>query len=184
LPQIMMGVKKYFLLFLILVSTLTLSAQNEVRPDGDKIVWVLLILLATAILFFVFRKRESRKQPLFVRQRIKTELEKNRLYFPDYLTLTVKNIGNTDVDLDRPLLIFDNFWLKRKFRLKGMDNRTFYPLYMVKNYIHSLQIDLNHFYSYDRKLKRYPKVKIILFNVKGKRLGSNSIYLRKTLIKF
>jgi hypothetical protein len=180
----MLGVKKYFLLILILVSTLNLSAQNEVRPDGDKIVWVLLIFLATAILFFVFRKKESRKQPLFVRQRIKIVLEKNRLYFPDYLTLTVKNIGNTDIDLDRPLLIFDNFWLKRKFRLKGIENRSFYPLYMVKNYTHTLQIDLNHFYSYDRKLKRYPKAKIILFDVKGKRLGSDSVYLRKTLVKY
>lgn len=180
----MMSVKKYFLLLLILVSTLNLSAQNEVRPDGDKIVWVLLIFLATVFLFFVYRKKGNIKQTLFVRQRIKIELEKSRLYFPDFLTLTVHNIGNTDIDIDRPLLIFDNFWLKRKFRLKGVENRSFYPLYLVKGHLHKLNIDLNHFYSYDRKLKRFPKVKIILFNVKGRRLGSNSVYLRKTLIKY
>jgi Ca2+/Na+ antiporter len=180
----MMSVKKYFLLLLILVSTLNLSAQNEVRPDGDKIVWVLLIFLATVFLFFVYRKKGNIKQTLFVRQRIKIELEKSRLYFPDFLTLTVHNIGNTDIDMDRPLLIFDNFWLKRKFRLKGVENRSFYPLYLVKGHLHKLNIDLNHFYSYDRKLKRFPKVKIILFNVKGRRLGSNSVYLRKTLIKY
>ena len=179
-----MSVKKYFLLLLILVSTLNLSAQNEVRPDGDKIVWVLLIFLATVFLFFVYRKKGNIKQTLFVRQRIKIELEKSRLYFPDFLTLTVHNIGNTDIDIDRPLLIFDNFWLKRKFRLKGVENRSFYPLYLVKGHLHKLNIDLNHFYSYDRKLKRFPKVKIILFNVKGRRLGSNSVYLRKTLIKY
>ena len=184
LSQIMMSVKKYFLLLLILISTLNLSAQNEVRPDGDKIVWVLLIFLATVFLFFVYRKKGSIKQTLFVRQRIKIELEKSRLYFPDFLTLTVHNIGNTDIDMDRPLLIFDNFWLKRKFRLKGVENRSFYPLYLVKGHLHKLNIDLNHFYSYDRKLKRFPKVKIILFNVKGRRLGSNSVYLRKTLIKY
>lgn len=176
--------KKYFLLFITLILTLKLSAQNEVRPDGDKIVWVLLILLAVIILWVVLRKKGNKKQPLFVRQKIKTELEKDRLYYPDSIKLTVKNIGNVDIDLDRPLLIFDNFWLKRKFRLKGMENRTFYPLYLVKNYTHTLNIDLNHFYSYDRKLKRYPKVKVTLFNVKGRRLGSNSVYLRKTLIKF
>jgi hypothetical protein len=180
----MMGVKKYFLLFLILVLTLNLSAQNEVSPDGDKIVWVLLIFLATAFIFFVLRKKGNRKQPLIMRQRIKIELEKNRLYFPDYLTLTVKNIGNTDIDLERPLLIFDNFWLKRKFRLKGIEGRTFYPLYMVKGYNHTLNIDLSHFYSYDKKLRNYPKVKIAVFNVKGRQLGSNSVYLRKTLVKF
>ena len=179
-----MSVKKYFLLLLILISTLNLSAQNEVRPDGDKIVWVLLIFLATVFLFFVYRKKGNIKQTLFVRQRIKIELEKSRLYFPDFLTLTVHNIGNTDIDIDRPLLIFDNFWLKRKFRLKGVENRSFYPLYLVKGHLHKLNIDLNHFYSYDRKLKRFPKVKIILFNVKGRRLGSNSVYLRKTLIKY
>ena len=176
--------KKYFLLFITLILTLKLSARNEIGPDGDKIVWVLLILLAVIILWVVFRKKGNKKQPLFVRQKIKTEFEKDRLYYPDNIKLTVKNIGNVDIDLDRPLLIFDNFWLKRKFRLKGMENRTFYPLYLVKNYTHTLNIDLNHFYSYDRKLKRYPKVKVTLFNVKGRRLGSNSVYLRKTLIKF
>jgi len=180
----MMGVKKYFLLFLILVLNLNLYAQKEVRPDGDKIVWVLLIFVVTVFLFFVFRKKGNRKQPLIVRQRIKIELEKNRLYYPDYLKLTVKNIGNTDIDLDRPLLIFDNFWLKRKFRLKGIENRSFYPLYLVKGHPHNLNIDLSHFYSYDKKLRSYPKVKISIFNVKGRRLGSNSVYLRKTLVRF
>lgn len=169
---------------MLLISALNLSAQNEVKPDGDKLIWVLLILAVIIILVGVFRKTGKGKKPLFIIQRIKIELEKNRLYYPDYITLTVKNIGNTDIDLDRPLLTFDNFWLKRKFRLKGIENRSLYPLYFVKGNSHTLNIDLNHFYLYDRKLKRYPKVKITLFNVKGKRLGSNSVYLRKTLVKF
>jgi len=184
LPQIIMSVKKYLLLSLILGTALKLSAQNEVGTDGDKLIWVLLLLAAAIIFYAVFRKKGKKRQPLFALQRIRIELDKNRLYYPDYLILNIKNIGNTDIDLDRPLLVFDNFWLKRKFRLKGIESRTFYPLYMVKGYTHTLNIDLNHFYLYDKKLKRYPKVKITIFNVKGKRLGSNSIYLRKTLIKF
>jgi hypothetical protein len=184
LPQIIVGVKKKFLLFLILCLTLKLSAQNEIGPDGNKIVWVLLIFVAAIILFIVFRKRGNKKQPLIVRQKIKIELESDRLYYPGNIKLTIRNIGNTDIDLDRPLLIFDNFWLRRKFRLKGIENRTFYPLYLVKGKTHTLNIDLNHFYSYDKKLKSYPKVKITIFNVKGRRLGSNAVYLRKTLVKF
>ncbi|HPE75585.1 MAG TPA: hypothetical protein P5210_04215 [Draconibacterium sp.] len=176
--------KKYFLLFIILGSTLKLSAQNEVGPDGGKLLWLLLIVLAAVLVFFVLMRKGNKKRPLFAREKIKIELDKDRRYFPDNLTLNVKNAGNTEVDLDRPLLVFDNFWLKRKFRLSGTNNRVFYPLYMSKGYNHTLNIDLNHFYSYDKKLKRYPKVKITIFNVKGKRLGSSSIYLRKTLIKF
>lgn len=180
----MLKQKRYFILFTLLISTQTLSARNEIGPEGSKIAWIFVALLVIFVLWLLFRKKGNKKQPLIVRQRVKMDLVKDRLYFPDELKLTVKNTGNVDIDLDRPLLIFDNFWLKRKFRVKGMDNRTFYPLYMVKNYTHTLNIDLNHFYSYDKKLKRYPKVKIILFNVKGKRLGSNSVYLRKTLVKF
>ena len=176
--------KKYYILFVLLISALNLSAQNEVKPDGDKLIWVLLILLVTIILVGVFRKTRKGKQPLFIIQKIKIELEKNRLYYPDYVTLKVKNIGNSDIDIDRPLLTFDNFWLKRKFRLKGIESLSLYPLYFVKGNTHTLNIDLNHFYSYDRKLKRYPKVKITIFNIKGRRLGSKSVYLRKTLVKF
>ena len=98
--------------------------------------------------------------------------------------MKVKNAGNSDIDLGQPLLVFDNFWLKRKFKLKGMENRTFYPLYLEKGKTHTLQIDLTRFYSHDKKLKKFPKAKISVFNVKGKRLKSKSIYLRKTLIKF
>ena len=186
LPQnmIQFRVKRYLLLIITFLSALKLYAQNEVGPDGKKLVWVFLVLVVSIIFFVIFRKKGNKKKPLFAMQRVKIELDKDRLYYPDYLTLNVKNVGNTDIDLDRPLLVFDNFWLKRKFRLKGTDKRTFYPLYMVKGYNHTLNIDLNHFYSYDKKLKSYPKVKITIFNVKGRRLGSNSIYLRKTLIKF
>ena len=163
LPQITFGVNKYFLLFILLASTLKLSAQTVVGPDGHKLVWILIFVLATIIMMVVIRKKGDKKRPLFAREKIKIELEKDRLYYPDTLILNVKNAGNIDIDLDRPLMVFDNFWLKRKFRLKGTDNRIFYPLFMVKGYNHTLNIDLNHFYSYDKKLKRYPKVKITIF---------------------
>ncbi len=167
-----------------ILSSFQLSAQNEIGPDGDKLLWLLIFLVVIPLFFFVFGKKGKKKQPLFARAKIKIELEKNRLYCPDYLTLNINNIGDVDVDLDRPLMIFDNFWLKRKFRLSGANGRTFYPLYMVKGYNHNLNIDLNHFYSYDRKLKRYPKIRISIYNVKGRRLGSKTVYLRKTLIQF
>lgn len=176
--------KKYFFFFILLGATFNLSAQNVVGPDGDKLIWLVLVVLAAIIVLFIFSKRGNKNRPLFAREKVKIDLGKNRLYYPDYLTFNVKNTGNVDIDLDRPLLVFDNFWLKRKFRLKGTDNRIFYPLYMAKGYTHTLNIDLNHFYSYDKKLKRYPKVKVTIFNVQGKRLGNSSIYLRKTLIKF
>lgn len=178
-----------FLIFLMTFSQLV-SAQNEVAPEGEKLIWIFIILIVFvfALSFLIFRKKDKKtakvQKPFFQKNRVTVKLEKDKLYYPDNIKLTVKNIGNTDLDLDRPLLILDNFWLKRKFKLKGMDNRTFYPLYLEKGKTHTLQIDLTRFYSHDKSLKKYPKVKLAIYDVKGKRLGSKSVYLRKTLFKF
>jgi len=39
LQVVMIFEKKYLLLFFLLVSTLKTYAQNEIGPDGDKIIW-------------------------------------------------------------------------------------------------------------------------------------------------
>lgn len=180
--------KKVLIFSLLLLNSQLIFAQNEIGPEGDKLIWFLLIPVFFVGLFFSFRKKNkktaSQQNYFFQKSKIKVELEKDRLYYPDFLNLKVKNMGDFDVDLDKPLLILDNFWIKRKFKLKGMGNRTFYPLYLEKGKTHSLQIDLGRFYSHDKKLKKFPKAKVIIYSVKGKRLGSKSVYLRKTLFKF
>jgi len=185
LQVVMIFEKKYLLLFFLLVSTLKTYAQNEIGPDGDKIIWFLVVLLLVIAMLFIFMNLTGKKgKPIFTREKVKVDLRKDRLYYPDNVKLELQNIGNTDIDIDRPMLVFDNFWLKRKFRLKGTDGRTFYPLYLEKKKIHQLNIDLSPFYSYDKKLIRYPKLKVLVFNIKGKRLGKSVIYLRKTLFRF
>jgi hypothetical protein len=168
--------------------TVALFAQNEVAPEGPKLLWGLLIPILGIGLYFVFsgkkQKYNLQKKPLFQQRKIKIELKKDRLYYPGELLLTVKNTGNSDIDLDKPLLIFDNFWLKRKFKLKGMNSYSFYPLYLEKGKTHTLQININRFYLHDKKLRKFPKAKVKLFDANGKRLGSKSVYLRKTLVKF
>lgn len=180
--------KKTFVLTFLLLSSELLFAQNEIGPEGGKLMWVVLAIVALVLSFFLFRKKSDKKVKakslLFQIGKVSLELEKDSLYYPDNLTLKVKNTGNSDIDLGQPLLVFDNFWLKRKFKLKGMENHTFYPLYLEKGKTHTLQIDLKRFYSHDKKLKKFPKVKIYVFNVKGRRLKSKSVYLRKTLVKF
>ena len=165
-----------------------LFAQNEIGPDGDKLIWILLIVLALAVAFYLLggtgKKRRIHLKSWLNRKGVRVEIKKDRVYFPDYLSLSIKNTGNVDVDLDRPLLVFDNFWLKRNFRINGMNNRTFYPLYLEKGKTHTLEIDIARFYRHDKKLKRYPKIKIRVNDVKGKALGQASVYLRKTLIRF
>lgn len=180
------GMRKGILFVVFLGCSKWLMAQSEVGPEGDKLLWVVLaLLLVVAVIVFAGRFFTKKKtKPLFVRQKAAVALEKNALYYPDNLTLRVKNTGNTDIDLDTPLLVFDNFWLKRKFKLKGFSGRHLYPLYLEKGKSHVLDIELNRFYLHDKRLKRFPKVKIEIRNINGKRLGRCSVFLRKTLVKW
>ncbi len=105
-------------------------------------------------------------------------------HYPDELILSVINEGKQAVDIEQPMLVFSSIWVKRKFRIKGTNNASFYPLYLDKEQSHTLTIDLNRFYSHSKSLKKLPKAKVVIFEVNGRRLGSQSVYLRKTLFKF
>jgi hypothetical protein len=179
--------RKVLALLLFLFCSIEVFAQNEIGPDGDKLIIIFLIVIIVVSFFLLLNrlgKRGKTKKPFFKFRKIQINLEKDRLYYPDILTLSVKNIGNVDLDLDKPLMVFDNFWLKRKFKIKGADSYTFYPLYLEKGKTHTLEIDINRFYAHDKKLKRFPKIKIAISDVKGRQLGAKSIFLRKTLFKF
>jgi hypothetical protein len=174
---------------LFLISSTKIFAQSEVGPDGDKLLIILFVIAILVLGFWVLnrfgKKRNGKtKRPLFPFRKIQVNLEKDRMYHPNILTLTVKNTGNIDLDLNKPLLIFDNLLTKRKFKIKGSDNHTFYPLYLEKGKTHTLEINLNRLYIHDKSLKRFPKVKIIIFDLKGRQMGNKSIFLRKTLLKF
>jgi hypothetical protein len=158
--------------------------QTGWAPIDDNLHLIILFVLLTIVFGVVYLVKKIRYSNWFSNQKVRIEIGKSRLYYPEFVKLTVTNTGNTDIDFDRPLLIFDNWWMKRKFRISGVEGRNIYPLYLEKGKTHSLNIDLSPFYGYDRKLKGYPKIRVSIFNIKGKYLGGHAVYLRKTLIKF
>lgn len=181
--------KKIFLLNIGIVFPLMLLAQNEIGPDGDKLLMVLLVLFLAILLLIISTQKNKPKNNkssnwLLLEKGLKISLEKDTLYYPDTLKLEIINTRNHDVDLDNPLLIFDNFWMKRKFKIKGVGNLMLYPLYLEKGKTHTLEIDLNRFYIHDKSLKKFPKAKVIVSDIKGRKLGSKSVFLRKTLMRY
>ena len=160
-------------------------AQSEIGPEGHKLIWFVLVLVLAGVIALFLAKSGTTKNsfeiPSFNRKKVRVELTKDRLYYPDFLELTVTNTGKTDVDIGTPLLVFSGLWYSRKFKLKGTNNNHYYPLYLAKGQNHSLNIDLNRFYGFDKTLKRLPRVKVVVPEVDGKKLGSRKVLLRKTL---
>jgi hypothetical protein len=136
---------------------------------------LIIVLIPVVIYFFVNWIRKKSKKKLVV------TLEKNRFYFPDFLTMTITNNSKKATDVDYPLLVFSNLLIKRKLKLKGTNGYRFYPLYLEAGKSHELKIDLSHFYRYDQSLKRFPKATIFISDVKKKSRASKSVQLRKTL---
>ena len=174
----------------VLISLNMASSGVDVKgPDGYALIGVLVLLLIPVVLYFFSNwlrskgKKKTGTSSFFKKKKLTLTLEKNKLYYPDYLKLTVFNNGRTDIDLDRPLLTFSHIWLKRKFRLKGSRDYHFYPLLLEPGKSHELTIDLHHFYRHDHSLKKFPRITVSVNEVDHKNAVSQSIMIRKTMFR-
>ncbi|KOH45285.1 hypothetical protein [Sunxiuqinia dokdonensis] len=178
--------KRVVFLFLSLVP-LGVAAQNEVAPEGYKLLWVVVISVAIPVVYYfikkILQKPGSRKgKPVSVsRRKLKIDLLKDRTYRPNVLTLNITNNSKKDIDLEAPVLCFRKIWSKRKFKLKGINRYEIYPLYLEAGKTHELRIDLGVFFNHDRTLKRFYWAKIRVWDTKGKKYSSSYITLRKSL---
>ena len=164
---------------------LQIQSQNEIGPEGHKLIWFVVAIAIAGLLLFLWMN-SGKQHKLFdfrlsKRKKIDVSLKKNRSFRPDSVELTIINTGKTDLDIDTPLLIFSGMWYRRKFKLKGTNTYRLYPLYLVQGDEHTLNIDLKQFYGFDRTLKKLPRMKVIVSEVNGKKLGSSKVLLRKTL---
>lgn len=165
------------------------AATVEVKgPDGYVLLTGIALIVAIPLIFVLYRViRPSSKsrggRKFWKRKKLVIELSKDRLYYPDLIKMSVTNKGNIDIDLEQPLLIFRNMWGKRKFRIKGTNRYSFYPLLLEPGKSHEVTIDLNHFYKHDKRLKKYPRITVVVSEVNGKRFRPKSIMLRKTLFR-
>ncbi|MGQ7868255.1 hypothetical protein [Sunxiuqinia sp. sy24] len=178
--------KKLLFIWLLLIPA-GVFAQNEVHPEGYKLLWFFLILVAIPILYYFIRKLlpksvNTKGKPVSVsRRQLKIDLLKDRKYCPNVLTLRVENKSKKDIDLEAPVLSFRKLWSKRNFKLKGINRYEIYPLFLEAGKTHELRIDLSVFFNHDRKLKRFFRAKIRLQDTKGKSYSSSSIILRRSL---
>ena len=172
---------------MLLLIPFSAFSQNEVQPEGDKLLWVIAILVAVPVIYFLlgrkqFKKGKNNGKPISVpRRKLRIELSKDRKYRPNVLTLKVINKSKKDIDLEAPILHFRKLWSIRKFKLKGINRYEIYPLYLEARKTHELRIDLSVFFSHDRKLKRYYWTKVWVSDTKGKRYSSGYITMRKSL---
>jgi hypothetical protein len=146
----------------------------------DPEVWMALVIVAALPMILYFFAGWLRSVS---RKKLEIILDKDRLYMPRTIYLTVKNAGNEPIDLNNPLVVFSHYFIRRKLKLKGAEGRNYYPLFLDPGMSHELNIDMNSFFQYDPSLKKYSRLTVYITDINGKVSGSKSIMVRKSLFR-
>ena len=175
---------------MFLFDPLAIFSGNETDPEKLQLLRIIAILVIILGLFMArgiwkfFQKKENRSRIFWFLNKVKLEvtLEKDRLFRPQVLTMTISNIGKQEADLNAPVIEFRKIWTKRKFKLNGIKGQQVYPLFLNPGLTHELQIETATFHQYDRTIKSFYWARIYVSDVEGHQWKSNKVKLRKSLV--
>jgi len=178
-------------LFLTLMGTNPLLFLTEVSANFEKetllqVILILGFLLILLVSYEVSRILKSKGKGTlwrpFWRLRLDVYLDKDRAFHPQVLTMTIKNSGKREVEIEAPVLEFRKVWSKRKFKLSGTNGNYNYPTFINPGDKHQLFIETARFHQYDNEIKSFYFARIYVNDVEGRRWRSNDVKLRKSLI--
>lgn len=180
-------IKWYFLLLnLSLADSISQIASGVEKETLIEIIIILIILLLAVLGYEI--QRISRNTNLFGFSRffrkvqLVITLEKDRLFRPHVLTMTIRNIGKNEADIVAPVLEFKKIWTRRKFKLIGISGQPIYPMYIDTGKTHQLKIETSTFHLYDRSIKSFYWARVYVSDVEGRKWRSNKVKLRKSLV--
>ena len=180
-------IKGYFLLinlnFQSFVSRLAEGFEKET------LVWIILILaipFLVVLLLLIYRIIKNSgpfKISRFLKiVKLEIELEKDKPWRPQVLTMTIRNTGKNEADINSPVIEFRKIWTTRKFKLNGISGNQIYPMFIDVGKAHQLRIETSTFHNYDRSIRKYYWARIFVTDVDGRKWKSNKVKLRKSLV--
>ena len=179
-------IKGYF--SLLIVSLPGLVSKLAGAFEKETLVWIILVmaipfvvLLSISIYRISKNIRPIKLSRLFKKVKLEIVLEKDKPLRPEVLTLTIRNTGKNEADIDAPVLEFRKIWTRRKFKLSGISGQTIYPMFIYPGKSHQLRIETVTFHQYDRSIKSFYWARILVSDVDGRRWKSNKVKLRKSL---
>lgn len=153
-----------------------------IGPQGDKLIWVFIIIALIAVVAFLWSKNREISLQYFS-TKIKIRLEKNKVYHPDTIHIFIENQTSKSIDVENPVIRFKHGRKIKAFKIKAVNTRNIYPLYLENGKTHHLPVSLEPFYSYDSSLKKFSKLRIEFIYNKTQSQKSSYILLKPILFK-
>lgn len=180
-------IKGYFLL--IKLSLQSIVSRLAEGFEKETLVWIILILIIpflailSIVLYRILRNIQPIKLSRFLKSvKLEIELEKDKPLRPQVLTMTIRNTGKNEADINSPVIEFRKIWSVRKFKLNGISGNQIYPMFIDVGKAHQLRIETATFHQYDRSIKSFYWARIFVTDVDGRQWKSNKVKLRKSLV--
>lgn len=153
-----------------------------IGPQGDKLVWVFLFVALIVALVFFFNKKRTFAWPSLI-NRVLVSIEKNKVYHPTTIQLKVVNKTAKAIVIENPIIRFKRGKTTSAYKIKKVNAKNIYPLYLEPAKTHLLPVDLDPFFEYNPKLKKFNRLRIEFTYNQNKQKSSNYLLLRPTLFR-
>jgi hypothetical protein len=180
-------IKGYFLL--IELSLQSIVSKLSERFEKETLGWIILILAIPflVVMMLIIYRMVKNSGPFKISRflkivKLEIELEKDKPLRPQVLTLTIRNTGKNEADINSPVIEFRKIWSVRKFKLNGISGNQIYPMFIDVDKAHQLRIETSTFHNYDRSIRKYYWARIFVTDVDGRKWKSNKVKLRKSLV--
>ncbi|HPR59617.1 MAG TPA: hypothetical protein PLF35_01650 [Prolixibacteraceae bacterium] len=153
-----------------------------VGPQGDKLIWLFIVMAIIAVVAYLFIIKRKFSLQNF-NKRITVRVEKNKIYHPDTVHIIIENKTAKAIDIENPVIRFKHRRKSKAFKIKAVNTRNIYPLYLESGKTHHLPVALEPFYSFDNSLKKFSQLRIEFIYNKTQNQKSSYIVLKPTLFK-
>lgn len=138
----------------------SLLEVQTVGPEGNKLIWVFLIVIITGLLVLFIKNKKELLHFSVLKKTLLVKIDKNRLYHPSLILLKIKNRSNKAILVNHPIIRFKKRGKTKAFKIKTVNSSSIYPLYLEANKTHELPVALQAFYDYNSELKKYSSLRI------------------------
>ena len=136
----------------------------------------LVIFLLVFLYYYIIHKRNAGIQGH--KGEIELSLLRNIKFRPSLISLVIRNVGDREVYLDVPVLLFKRWGTKRKFRILAVGLSELYPMHLKPGKASVVNIDLEQFYQYAPKLRKACRLSVLMDEVQGRKFKSRTIRLK------
>lgn len=172
---------RYLFLLIVVFLPVTVFGQQEIKPEGGLLA-VYVFLIATAIfllVYFAFRSKKETTHPVRLNIHMKVFYDNYSGHGSKFLyrrlEVKITNRGKTPVEIASPLIQFEKYSKKRKFKPKMQEEQRLYPLSLYPGTDHSFKIDLGKFYQKDAALQHYNKIRLLIPDMNGEIIKQHSL---------